>query len=79
MQNIRQFREHTGITVKQLAKAIGQKTSAVYHYESGRRTPYLTRCWSIVNALNELGATCSFEEVFPNPNRNTEINNKRAA
>ncbi|EKO3434965.1 MULTISPECIES: helix-turn-helix transcriptional regulator [Vibrio] len=67
MQQIRKVREAANISVKDLAEIIGTETAAVYHYESGRRTPDFNQCWNIVNALNQLGAGCSFDEVFPNP------------
>lgn len=67
MQQIRKIRESAGISVKALSKIIGTDVSTFYHYETGRRTPDFNQCWKIVNALNYLGARCSFDEVFPNP------------
>ncbi|HAS6095357.1 TPA: helix-turn-helix domain-containing protein [Vibrio vulnificus] len=71
MQKIREVRVKAGISVRDLASLIGTQNSAVYHYESGRRTPDFNQCWKIVNALNELGAKCSFNDVFPDPQPNT--------
>ncbi|EKZ9178177.1 helix-turn-helix transcriptional regulator [Vibrio vulnificus] len=67
MQRIRIVREEAKVSVKDLAALIGTEPSAVYHYESGRRKPDFIQCWKIVNALNELGAKCKFDDVFPNP------------
>ncbi|MBO2552619.1 helix-turn-helix transcriptional regulator [Shewanella algae] len=67
MQQIRQVRVGAEISVKDLSKVIGTDVSTVYHYETGRRTPDFNQCWKIVNALNQLGANCSFMDVFPNP------------
>ncbi|NAX44828.1 MULTISPECIES: helix-turn-helix transcriptional regulator [unclassified Vibrio] len=67
MQRIRIAREEANISVKDIAILIGTEPSAVYHYESGRRKPDFIQCWKIVNALNELGAKCTFQDVFPNP------------
>ncbi|GGY87815.1 helix-turn-helix transcriptional regulator [Shewanella fodinae] len=67
MQQIRQEREKAGISVKSLAEVINTEVSTVYHYETGRRTPDFNQCWKIVNALNQLGANCTFDDVFPNP------------
>ncbi|EKF9664397.1 helix-turn-helix transcriptional regulator [Vibrio cholerae] len=74
MQKIREVRTGAGISVSDLASLIGTESSAVYHYESGRRTPDFNQCWKIVNALNSLGAKCSFNDVFPNPESNTTAN-----
>ncbi|MBU1393008.1 MAG: helix-turn-helix domain-containing protein [Gammaproteobacteria bacterium] len=67
MQQIRNIRESAGISVKALSQIIGTDVSTFYHYETGRRTPDFNQCWKIVNALNRLGAQCSFADVFPNP------------
>lgn len=70
MQQIRDIRKRANISVNDLAEIIGTEASAVYHYESNRRTPDFNQCWKIVNALNQLGANCSFDDVFPNPQGN---------
>ncbi|TVP11770.1 helix-turn-helix domain-containing protein [Shewanella sp. KCT] len=67
MQRIRKVREASGISVKDLAEVLNIEVSTVYHYETNRRTPDFNQCWNIVNALNKLGAGCSFADVFPNP------------
>ncbi|QYX66366.1 helix-turn-helix domain-containing protein [Shewanella putrefaciens] len=67
MQQIRNIRERARISVKALSQIIGTDVSTFYHYETGRRTPDFNQCWKIVNALNSLGAQCSFADVFPNP------------
>ncbi|MGI2072151.1 helix-turn-helix transcriptional regulator [Shewanella baltica] len=67
MQQIRHIREESRISVKELSKVIGTDVSTFYHYETGRRTPDFNQCWKIVNALNQLGANCTFSDVFPNP------------
>lgn len=72
MQHIRQVRVKAGISVKDIAKLIETDVSSFYHYEKGRRTPDFTQCWKIVNALNQLGAKCTFSDVFPNPIENSD-------
>lgn len=72
MQKIRKIRKAAKLSVGDLSKMIGVKNAAFYHYENGIRTPDICQCWRIVNALNKLGAICSFEEVFPNPESNDQ-------
>ncbi len=67
MQRIREYREKAYISVKKLSEISGIETGSIYHYENGRRTPSFNQCWIIVNALNGLGAKCTFEQLFPNP------------
>ncbi|WP_456295254.1 helix-turn-helix domain-containing protein [Vibrio sp. AK197] len=69
MQLIRELRESSGISVKQLSEKSGIEPGSIYHYETNRRMPNFSQCWEILNALNELGCSCSFEEVFPNPTK----------
>lgn len=68
MQNIRKLRKSAQVTASKLAEKVGVTVSAIYHYETNRRTPDLAQCYEIVKALNELGVACSFYDVFPNPN-----------
>ncbi|PNG65012.1 transcriptional regulator [Vibrio vulnificus] len=74
MQRIRMVREKAKVSVKDLAAMIGTEPSAVYHYESGRRKPDFIQCWKIVNALNDLGAKCAYQDVFPNPRSEPQPN-----
>lgn len=68
MQHIRKLRKSGKISATTLAKQVGITVSAIYHYETNRRIPDLAQCWKIVKALNDLGMTCSFYDVFPSPN-----------
>lgn len=74
MQRIREIREQFSISVKSLSEKSGIEPGSIYHYEKGRRCPSFNQCWDIVNSLNELGANCTFEQVFPNPNLMVSIN-----
>lgn len=76
MQRIRDIRERFSISVKSLSEKSGIEAGSIYHYEKGRRTPSFNQCWDIVNALIDLGADCSFEQVFPNPNRDDSCSRK---
>jgi putative transcriptional regulator len=79
MNRISKYRNQANISQAKLAMAVGVFPSTIGNYEAGIRRINIDMCWKIVNALNALGVGCSISEVFPNPNRNTEINNKRAA
>jgi putative transcriptional regulator len=65
MNNISAVRKKTGVTQQQLADLLGWKQSRIGNYEAGVRTPDLSSCRKIVNALNRLGAECSLDSVFP--------------
>ncbi|TON66065.1 XRE family transcriptional regulator, partial [Vibrio parahaemolyticus] len=41
----------------------------------GKRTPNINMCWKIVKALNQLGAECTFGDVFPDPQVNGNADN----
>ncbi|EDW4641448.1 helix-turn-helix transcriptional regulator [Salmonella enterica subsp. enterica serovar Java] len=65
MNNISAVRKKTGVTQQQLADLLGWKQSRIGNYEAGVRTPDLSSCRRIVDALNILGADCSLDTVFP--------------
>jgi putative transcriptional regulator len=67
MNQIKNYRNSIGATQKQLGDAVGVGQSTIDRYESGVRKLRVNQCWKIVNALNELGAKCKFDDVFPNP------------
>ncbi|WP_270944367.1 helix-turn-helix transcriptional regulator [Vibrio parahaemolyticus] len=70
MSNIKQIRMSLGISQDALAAEIGVTQGAIAHFEAGKRTPNINMCWKIVEALNHLGAQCSFENVFPKTEEN---------
>lgn len=72
MQKIRTVREEAGISVGALSARLGKKNCTIYHYERGRRKPDINLCWDIVHSLQELGADCGFEDVFPDPRRSED-------
>ncbi|EKN3571684.1 XRE family transcriptional regulator [Yersinia enterocolitica] len=65
MNNISIYRKNLKITQLELAKACQWSGSRLANYEVGLRTPGLKDCRIIVSALNELGAECVLDEVFP--------------
>ncbi|MCZ4058200.1 helix-turn-helix transcriptional regulator [Pantoea sp. LMR881] len=67
MSNLKSIRLGLKMSQKQLAEAIGQTPSSVGHYESGRRSPDIGTCHSIISAFNRLGQKVTFEEIFPQP------------
>lgn len=71
MSKLKMIRSQIGITQAVLAKEMGLSQSAINHYENGNRSVDTTTGWRIVHTLNRLGAQCSFEDVFPNPQPNS--------
>lgn len=65
MNRIKEFREKARMTRADLGGAVGVHPSAIGHYEDERRVPSLERSREIVVALNEAGANCSLDDVFP--------------
>ncbi|EGQ7677932.1 helix-turn-helix transcriptional regulator [Vibrio parahaemolyticus] len=71
MQRIKEVRLNCGIQAHELAKELGVTASAVGHYENNRRTPNVDVARRIVAAINALGGCCTFDDVFPNPEKET--------
>lgn len=69
MNKISTFRRVAGISQAQLAKAVSVTPSTIGNYEAGIRNINIDMCWRIVKALNSFGARCSFNDVFPDPDR----------
>lgn len=72
MNKIREIREKARITQADLRRRLEWLQSRLANYESGARTPSLNDAREIVVALNDLGAICSLEDVFPEPVRRAE-------
>ena len=69
MPRIKQVLSEIGESQESLAKEIGISQSSVNHYANGNRMPSYEMAWNIVKALNSLGASCTFEQVFPSPTK----------
>lgn len=67
MNHISQCRERAGISQVALYRRLNWKQSRLANYESGVRHLRLSDARLIVLALNELGANCTLDEVFPPP------------
>ncbi|MEE3609366.1 helix-turn-helix transcriptional regulator [Avibacterium paragallinarum] len=65
MNKISEYRKATNLTQTEFATLLNLTQGALGHYESGRRTPDLDTARRIVRLLNENGATCSLDDVFP--------------
>jgi|PersoiStandDraft_1058852.scaffolds.fasta_scaffold327283_1 putative transcriptional regulator len=65
MNLIAEFREAAGITQAALHRKLDWKQSRLANYESGSRPLKLEDARKIVRALNELGAKCTLDRVFP--------------
>lgn len=65
MNKVSYFRGIARLSQISLAKRLGWSQSRLSNYESGARKPGLAECRAIVAALNEHGAQCSLDELFP--------------
>lgn len=65
MKGLRAIRTAAQITQQQLAEKLSLTQAAIGHYEKGRRQPKLAEARRLVTVLNELGAECTLDEVFP--------------
>lgn len=65
MNKIAEFRNKADVTQAQLFGRLGWSQGRMSNYESGARTPGLADSRRIVAALNELGAECTLDDVFP--------------
>lgn len=71
MNQIAQQRKLLNISQAELAGKLDSGPSRISNFEASIRKPNLKTCWVIVNAINELGDNCTFEQVFPNPKQNS--------
>lgn len=78
MSKIKDIRTKLGVTQNELGKKLGVSQGAMNHYENGKREISLTLARKIVHALNQLGANCTFDDVFPDPQLNNTQNRKTA-
>ncbi|MEX2953581.1 helix-turn-helix transcriptional regulator [Serratia fonticola] len=65
MNNLKTIRKKAGLTSFDLAREMGCTRGSIGHYETGRRLPDIKVAQRLVASLNNLGAECSIEEVFP--------------
>jgi putative transcriptional regulator len=65
MNLIKSVRESAGIKQVALYSALKWPQSRLSNYENEIRTPSLKDAREIVSALNELGAACTLDDVFP--------------
>lgn len=72
MNKISEYRNKAKVSQAGLAKTIGVTPSTIGNYEAGIRNINVEMCWKIVKALNQLGAECTFGDVFPDPQEDCE-------
>ncbi|PJY97722.1 helix-turn-helix transcriptional regulator [Pseudomonas donghuensis] len=65
MNQIAALRKSAGIKQRELVARLGWTQTRLSNYESGHRTPGLSECRAITSALNDLGAKCTLDDVFP--------------
>ncbi|MBC3436080.1 helix-turn-helix transcriptional regulator [Pseudomonas sp. BW16M2] len=74
MNRIAELRKGAGVKQRELVARLGWTQTRVSNYESGNRMPGLSECRAITAALNDLGANCALDDVFP-----PELDEPRAA
>ncbi|MCU7998098.1 helix-turn-helix domain-containing protein [Shewanella sp. SM95] len=67
MTNIKKILKAINRSQDDLASEVGISQGSVNHYANGNRKPSYDMAWKVVNALNRLGSSCSFTDVFPDP------------
>lgn len=72
MNEVRRIRVAAGISQARLCRKLGWNQSRLANYEAGRRCVALDAARKIVTALNDLGAECSLDDVFPPTARDPE-------
>tara|TARA_R110000764_G_scaffold2641_4_gene11461 strand:+ start:11979 stop:12233 length:255 start_codon:yes stop_codon:yes gene_type:complete len=65
MNLIAEIRKSHEIKQSELVRKLGWKQSRLGNYENHSRIPGLAESRAIVSALNELGASCTLDDVFP--------------
>lgn len=65
MNKLQKYRKKTKRSQAEFAKELGWGQSRIGNYEVNVREPNISAAQKIVSKLNELGVTCSLEEVFP--------------
>ena len=80
MNRIKSIRKQVGVTQGELAHQLSWGQSRIGNYESGVRVPTLNDSRRVVQALNDLGASTSLDEVFPpDPHYPTKEKDSRSA
>lgn len=65
MNRIIELRNAHNIKQKDLADRLGWHQARLSNYEHGRREPSLADSRAIVKALQQLGVSCTLDDVFP--------------
>lgn len=64
-ENIRRLRKESGLTQRQLAKAVGVNEVTLRGYEAGKYKPKMVTIWNLMHTLN-----CSFNDIVDAENFN---------
>lgn len=65
MNRIADIRREAGIAQRALVNELGWSQGRLSNYEACTRMPCLADCRAIVRSLNNLGAVCTLDDVFP--------------
>ncbi len=70
MLSLKKYRKLSKYSQAKFARMTGVSQSTISHYEKGRRTPSIADARKVVSALNNLGVSCTLDDVFPDPKNN---------
>ncbi len=62
--NFKKIRTNLGLTLKQLAAAIGVSTMTICHYEKGKRRPRPEICYRIIEYAKKHNITACLEDFY---------------
>ncbi|EGQ8054304.1 helix-turn-helix transcriptional regulator [Vibrio alginolyticus] len=71
MNKLKDFRCQVGATQQKIADLVGVKQGTIVRYENGERQVSINMARKLVSAFNSLGANCAFDDVFPDPEKET--------
>ena len=67
MNQIKQIRMRCGLTVKELAAAMGVHPMSVYRWQSGETVPELEHAWRLIHLARARRVGASLERIYPDP------------
>ncbi|MCG9699616.1 helix-turn-helix domain-containing protein [Vibrio natriegens] len=71
MNKLKDFRCQVGATQQKIADLVDVKQGTIVRYENGERQVSINMARKLVSAFNSLGANCVFDDVFPDPEKET--------
>lgn len=65
MNKLKIIRKSLGVSQSALAEKMQCTSGTISHYETERRIPDVAVGRQLIAALNQFGANCTFDDVFP--------------